>query len=104
QGGRGGKGRARQTRPEQGPRKDGGVRGPLPADSVTDHSIETEWGKLDYTATAGTLSLFDQSGERSAAIFYTAYVLKTADSGKRPVTFVFNGGPGAGSPYLPLGL
>ena len=33
-------------------------------------------GKLAYTATAGTLSLFDQSGERSAAVFYTAYVAK----------------------------
>ena len=32
----------------------------------------TPAGKLAYTATAGTFSLFDQSGERSAAIFYTA--------------------------------
>src|SRR5712691_10227387 len=48
-------------------------------------------------ATAGTLSLFDQSGERSAAIFYTAYVVNGAEAGKRPVTFVFNGGPGAAS-------
>ena len=97
-------GQAPQTQSEQRPPQDGGVLRLLPADSVTDHSIETEWGKLDYTATAGTLSLFDQSGERSAAIFYTAYVLKTADSGKRPVTFVFNGGPGAASAYLHIGL
>jgi len=94
---------APQTQTEQRP-QDGGVLRLLPADSVTEHSIETAWGKLDYTATAGTLSLFDQSGERSAAIFYTAYVLKTADSGKRPVTFVFNGGPGAASAYLHIGL
>src|SRR5499433_2232131 len=97
-------GQAPQTQSEQRPPQDGGVLRLLPADSVTDHSIETEWGKLDYTATAGTLSLFDQSGERSAAIFYTAYVLKTADPTKRPVTFVFNGGPGAASAYLHIGL
>src|SRR6266571_980873 len=59
-------------------------------------------GKL--SATAGTLSLFDQSGERSAAVFYTAYVAKSADGAKRPVTFVFNGGPGAASAYLHVGL
>ena len=34
--------------------------------------------KLGYTATAGTLSLFDQSGDKSAAVFYTAYVAKDA--------------------------
>ncbi len=76
----------------------------LPADSVTEHSIDTPSGKLDYTATAGTLSLFDQTGERAAAVFYTAYVVKTAEPAKRPVTFVFNGGPGAASAYLHLGL
>ena len=61
-------------------------------------------GKLAYTATAGTLSLFDQSGERSAAIFYTAYVARSDNSTRRPVTFVFNGGPGAASAFLNLGL
>jgi carboxypeptidase C (cathepsin A) len=76
----------------------------LPPDSVTQHSIETAWGKVDYTATAGTLSLIDQSGERIAAIFYTAYVAKGTETAKRPVTFVFNGGPGAASAYLHLGL
>src|SRR5262245_38903403 len=39
----------------------------LPPDAVTQHSIETAWGKVDYSATAGTLSLIDQSGERMAA-------------------------------------
>ena len=61
-------------------------------------------GKLAYTATAGTFSLFDQSGERSAAIFYTAYVAKRRQPRSRPVTFVFNGGPGAASAFLHLGL
>ncbi|HZR62664.1 MAG TPA: carboxypeptidase [Xanthobacteraceae bacterium] len=96
QGGQGGG----QGRPNQsGP----GVLSLLPADSVTQHSIATPGGKLDYTATAGTFSLFDQSGERSAAVFYTAFVLKGAPA-NRPVTFVFNGGPGAASAFLNLGL
>jgi carboxypeptidase C (cathepsin A) len=75
----------------------------LPADSVTEHSIATAKTSLSYTATAGTLPFYDQSGEQSAAIFYTAYVAKDA-APNRPVTFVFNGGPGAASAFLHLGL
>ena len=75
----------------------------LPGDSVTQHEVELPSGKLAYTATAGTLSLFDQSGERSAAIYYTAYVANNG-GGNRPITFAFNGGPGAASAYLNLGL
>jgi carboxypeptidase C (cathepsin A) len=80
-----------------------GVLSLLPADSVTEHILDIGGDKLAYTATAGTLSLFDQSGDRSAAIFYTAYTLKNA-APNRPVTFVFNGGPGAASAYLHLGV
>jgi len=83
---------------------DQGVLRLLPADAVSHGLLDTSNGKLDYTATAGTLSLFDQSGQRSAAIFYTAYVLNDADAARRPLTFVFNGGPGAASAFLNLGL
>ena len=54
-----------------------GVLSLLPGNTVTEHSIDTAGGWLTYTATAGTFSLFDQSGERSAAVFYTAYVAKS---------------------------
>src|ERR1700688_2997069 len=68
-----------------------GVLRLLPSDSVTQHTIEIAGAKLDYTATAGTFSLYDQSGERSAAIYYTAYVAKSAAPAARPLTFLFNG-------------
>jgi len=80
-----------------------GVLRLLPADAVTEHSIDTPRGKLAYTATAGTLAFYDQSGDQSASVFYTAYVAKDAPS-NRPLTFVFNGGPGAASAFLHLGL
>ncbi len=80
-----------------------GVLRLLPADAVTEHSIDTPRGKLAYTATAGTLAFYDQSGDQSAAVFYTAYVAKGA-AANRPLTFVFNGGPGAASAFLHLGL
>jgi len=79
----------------------------LPADAVTEHSIaigkSSNKTKLAYTATAGTLAFYDQSGEQSAAVFYTAYVVKDG-AANRPLTFVFNGGPGAASAFLHLGL
>lgn len=83
----------------------GGVLALLPAsDSVTEHTIEIGGQRLAYTATAGTFTLFDANGERSAALFFTAYALKDAAPERRPVTFAFNGGPGASSAYLNLGL
>jgi carboxypeptidase C (cathepsin A) len=76
----------------------------LPSDSVSEHVLEGRTRKIAYTATAGTLPIFDQSGERKAAVFYTAYVARDAEPASRPVTFVFNGGPGAASVYLHLGI
>ncbi len=75
----------------------------LPADAVTQHSIDTPQGRIDYTATAGTLAFYDQSGSQSASVFYTAYVAKNRGA-NRPLTFAFNGGPGAGSAFLHLGV
>ncbi len=80
-----------------------GVLRLLPADAVSEKEVDVSGRKLAYTATAGTLSLYEQSGELSAAIFYTAYVAKNAVA-NRPITFVFNGGPGAASAFLHLGL
>ncbi len=75
----------------------------LPADSVTEHTVDTALGPLAYTATAGTLAFFGESGDQTAAVFYTAYVAKNGGA-NRPLTFVFNGGPGAASAFLNLGL
>lgn len=81
----------------------GGILALLPDDVKTEHVLETANGKLVYQATAGTMTLFGQNGRPSAKIFYTAYTAKDAGL-QRPLTFVFNGGPGAASAYLHLGL
>lgn len=80
-----------------------GIFSLIPSDSSTDHVFKAPFGDLPYTATAGTLDLFGQDGNRTAKIFYTAYVAKDRRPG-RPLTFAFNGGPGAASAYLHLGL
>jgi carboxypeptidase C (cathepsin A) len=51
--------------------------------------------------TAGGLD--DKRGEPEAAVFTTSYFLEDADPKKRPVCFVFNGGPGSASIWLHLG-
>lgn len=95
-----------QAQPSRGDNGKGILR-LLPVDSVTEHSATIGKTKLSYIATAGTLPFYDQSGEQSAAVFYTAYVAKDSNKNApptRPVTFVFNGGPGAASAFLHLGL
>ncbi|MDG4900741.1 MULTISPECIES: peptidase S10 [unclassified Mesorhizobium] len=82
----------------------GGVLSLLPPPQVTEHSITLGGRKLDYQAKAGTLSLLSGKGEVTAEIFYVAYTQQSpAPAKERPITFVFNGGPGAASAYLHLG-
>jgi carboxypeptidase C (cathepsin A) len=75
----------------------------LPPDSTTKQTLALPGRTLDFTATAGSIRLFDDKGEPQADIAYTAYQLDGADARTRPVTFLFNGGPGAASAYLQLG-
>src|SRR5436190_9581223 len=59
------------------------------------------WNDISYTATAKWLVLRKKE-KPSAEIFSVSYVAEGSDLG-RPVTFVFNGGPGASSAYLHVG-
>ena len=59
-------------------------------------------GPLEYRATAGTLPLRDGKGERTAEIFHVSFTAEPELPG-RPITFLFNGGPGAASAFLLLG-
>ncbi|MGB2932884.1 MAG: alpha/beta hydrolase [Methyloceanibacter sp.] len=74
----------------------------LPPASITHHSVTVDGEQLGYTATAGTIPLTGSDGKTTAGIFYTAYTRDPLNT-KRPITFVFNGGPGAASAYLHLG-
>jgi carboxypeptidase C (cathepsin A) len=75
----------------------------LPADSTTKQTLALPGRTLAFSATAGSIRLFDDKGEPQVEIAYTAYQLDGADPVTRPVTFVFNGGPGASSAWLQLG-
>jgi carboxypeptidase C (cathepsin A) len=75
----------------------------LPPDSTTQQTLVLPGRTLAFTATAGSIRLFDDKGEPQADIAYTAYRLDGADPVARPVTFLFNGGPGAASAFLQFG-
>ena len=75
----------------------------LPPDSTTKQTLELPGRTLSFTATAGSIRLFDDKGEAQADIAYTSYQLDGADRASRPVTFLFNGGPGSASAWLQLG-
>jgi carboxypeptidase C (cathepsin A) len=71
--------------------------------SVTEHSIDIGGTALDYEAAAGLQPIADDHGKVLANVFYVAYTKRgVADEAPRPVTFVFNGGPGAASVILHL--
>jgi carboxypeptidase C (cathepsin A) len=75
----------------------------LPADSTTKQTLELPGRTLNFTATAGSIRVFDDKGEPVADIAVTSYELGDADRATRPVTFLFNGGPGASSAWLQFG-
>ncbi|WP_274630412.1 S10 family peptidase [Arvimicrobium flavum] len=89
------------------PAPSGGALSLLPVPQTTDHSITISGRTLDYRTKAGTLSLLSGKGEVTAEIFFVAYALRPGADARqnrqRPLTFVFNGGPGAAAAYLHLG-
>ena len=87
-------------------------------ETVTEGSV----AGIDYRAIAGTLVVHpadwndsaqnggsknpDAKGDESSAeasIFFVYYAKKGADVEKRPVTFIFNGGPGSATVWLHMG-
>ncbi len=71
---------------------------------MTKHSVKIGGQEVKYTATAGTMVLKLEDGTPKASVFYVAYTKDDVqDAAKRPITFAFNGGPGAGSLWLHVG-
>ena len=69
--------------------------------STTNHVLSLAERSLRYTASAEWQTLFDKE-EPVAHLFYIAYLADEAPA-QRPITFIFNGGPGAASAYLHMG-
>ena len=75
---------------------------PAPMVSITRHNGQFGGVAVNYTATAKETYLKAEDGTPKAAIYSTSYVKDGADP-NRPITFLFNGGPGSGSLWLHMG-
>jgi len=74
---------------------------PIAEARVPSRHTATIGGKtVPYTATAGTLTLRDDEGKPTGSMFYVAY---TTGDPHRPVTFLYNGGPGSSTVWLHMG-
>jgi carboxypeptidase C (cathepsin A) len=101
----------------------------LPADSTTEGSVTVGGKVIEYKAVAGLLTVGSSDAQdamigldgkwlpdsgveppakpeeapATARIFYTAYFAKGVTPGTRPITFLYNGGPGSATMYLHMG-
>ena len=76
---------------------------PVERSSVTQHQMTVNGRDLHYTAIAGTLLIRNDDDKPYGSIFYVAYTEDGADHSTRPVTFLYNGGPGSATLWLHMG-
>ena len=81
----------------------------------SDGAVTVSGHRIDYHAVAGTLIVHPKGWDENAAkddgknptavasMFYTAYFKRGAQPGQRPITFLFNGGPGSSTVWLHMG-
>ncbi len=81
---------------------------------TTEGSVNVEGQRIDYRAVAGTLVVHPKDADDTpthpadaekpaASIFYVAYFKKGVPSADRPITFLYNGGPGSSTVWLHMG-
>lgn len=78
----------------------------LPAESsvVTESTVTVKGQRIPYTATTGTMPVWNDDGEVIASLFYVYYQrTDIRDKSTRPLVFSFNGGPGSASVWMHIG-
>ncbi len=72
--------------------------------SETHHTATIGGHTIRYRALAGEMLIGDEGKPPKAKMFYVAYLAEGASAVRdRPLTFLFNGGPGSGSAWLNMG-
>jgi carboxypeptidase C (cathepsin A) len=72
--------------------------------SVTDHTLKIGGQTIPYKATASTILLKNDKDEPTALLYSTAYIrTDVKDASQRPLSFIYNGGPGSASLWLHMG-
>jgi len=77
---------------------------PEPKVFITKHQVNNGGKTIAYTATAKETYLKDDKDEPVASIWSVSYTQDNSNPISRPVTFVFNGGPGSASVWLHFGM
>ncbi len=105
---RGNRGRTEQPPQTTPPATNAPARPSLPLEeksSVTKGSVRIGGQQINYTATAATYVIKADDGTPKATFFFVGYTKDdVADKAKRPLSFVYNGGPGSASSYTHMGL
>jgi carboxypeptidase C (cathepsin A) len=93
------------TRQPDAKQQDDQKQQPIPPEktSVTHHDLTLNGKAIHYTATAGTLLIHDDEDKPYGSIFYVAYTEDGVDPKTRPVTFLYNGGPGSATIWMHMG-
>lgn len=72
--------------------------------STTEHSLKVAGQTIRYHAKAGTTTIKNDDGEMTGLMYSVSYVRSDVpDTSRRPVAFLFNGGPGSASMWLHMG-
>jgi carboxypeptidase C (cathepsin A) len=71
--------------------------------STTSHTVRLDGREIRYTATVGTIPIRVDSDQIAARMFFVAYTKDGEDAKTRPVSFLYNGGPGAATVWLHMG-
>lgn len=70
----------------------------------TIHSGTFNGQKINYKAIVGETFLKNSKGEITGSLWSTSYLKEGDENAKRPVLFIFNGGPGSASVWLHMGF
>ena len=71
--------------------------------STTTHLVRLDGRDIKYTATVGTIPIRLDNNQVQARMFFVAYTKDGEDPKTRPVSFLYNGGPGAATVWLHMG-
>ncbi|HVZ50188.1 MAG TPA: hypothetical protein VG916_15500 [Gemmatimonadaceae bacterium] len=71
--------------------------------AVTHHTMRLRGRDVSYTATVGTIPIRLDNSQVLARMFFVAYTKDGEDAKTRPISFLYNGGPGAATIWLHMG-
>ncbi len=76
---------------------------PKPQKAITHGSVTVAGNRINYQAIAGTMILKNEADTPTISMSYVAYFKENDKADQRPVTFIYNGGPGSSTVWLHMG-